>query len=189
MIILKVDPGGYCPCVALFTRIELFASALIWSQSSEIVFGLKSGLLTMARILPVSGSITTTAPFRSLSASYAVCCNFVFSVVQTLSPTFFWFWNSFCTCSATLAWEVSNWEFITCSRPLVPLSEYPTTWANTFSYGYIRNSFPFASVSVLARISPSEARIFPFVTRSWYVPCRLLLYGLFAYSSLSSTLK
>ena len=36
-------------------------------QFSAIVFGSKSGLLTIARILPVDGSITTTAPLLSPS--------------------------------------------------------------------------------------------------------------------------
>ena len=35
------------------------------SQFAAIVFGSKSGLLTIARILPVDGSNTTTAPLRS----------------------------------------------------------------------------------------------------------------------------
>ena len=61
--ILNVDPGGYSPWVARFRRTELsLSSDTKVSQSSAIVFGSKSGFDTMARILPVSGSITTTAP-------------------------------------------------------------------------------------------------------------------------------
>ena len=60
--ILKVEPGGYTPWEALFSRLEFSVSAVTSSQIPAISLGLKSGLETMASIFPVSGSMTTIAP-------------------------------------------------------------------------------------------------------------------------------
>ena len=60
--ILNVDPGGYSPCVALFTRTELLLSFTRSSHTSDMVFGSKSGFETRASMRPVSGSVTIIAP-------------------------------------------------------------------------------------------------------------------------------
>ena len=55
--------------VALFRRLLLVSSLTSASQFWEIELGSKSGLLTIARILPVEGSSATTAPLRVYPAS------------------------------------------------------------------------------------------------------------------------
>ena len=70
VIILKVEPGGYNPCVARLSNTELVEPSLLASSHTvSISFGSKSGLDTIARILPVSGSNKTTAPSASPNAS------------------------------------------------------------------------------------------------------------------------
>ena len=61
VIILKTDPGGYRPMVALAYN-GLSSLAMMDSQLSNRVSGSKEGLETMARTLPVEGSETITAP-------------------------------------------------------------------------------------------------------------------------------
>ena len=56
------------PFVALFNRLLSLESFTSVSQFWEIVFGSKSGLLISTRILPVEGSMATTAPLLSPSA-------------------------------------------------------------------------------------------------------------------------
>ena len=58
--------------VALLSRLLLVSSFTRLSQFSEMVLGSKSGLLTIASILPVDGSSATTAPLLSPRELYAV---------------------------------------------------------------------------------------------------------------------
>ena len=58
---LKIEPGGKVPCMARL-RNGLEGCLISLLKSLSIVFGLKRGLLAMATISPVHGSITIIAP-------------------------------------------------------------------------------------------------------------------------------
>ena len=66
---LNVDPGGYCPWIALFISGLCSASpALAFFISSAKLLGLKLGFETIANTFPVLGSNATTAPLSSPNA-------------------------------------------------------------------------------------------------------------------------
>ena len=94
---LKVEPGGRTSSIArLFSGLGLAFSrrCLVLPAATKswlaIRLGLKVGLETIARILPVRGSIATTAPRTLLpsarSPSYAACCASGSTVRVTLPP-------------------------------------------------------------------------------------------------------
>src|SRR3954454_1201954 len=64
---LKVDPGGYFPCVA---RLSVDAAAPM-PPLDVTRFGLNPGSLAITRTRPVEGSIATTDPRRPASACSA----------------------------------------------------------------------------------------------------------------------
>ena len=87
VIVLKVDPGGYNPAVALFISGELSAlPALAASIDAFKSLGLYVGLETMANTSPVLGFNATTAPLLLPRALYAACCITGSKVVTTPFP-------------------------------------------------------------------------------------------------------
>ena len=75
---LKVEPGGYKPCmVRLIIGVSQFsfkAFQFSLSMPSMNKLGSNDGLDTKAKTPPVCGSIATTAPRRLPSNSSAFCC-------------------------------------------------------------------------------------------------------------------
>jgi hypothetical protein len=64
----------------------LYAARIVLGSCEETGFGSNDGVLAMARIAPVDGSIATTAPCRLPRPLTAASCAARFSVSTTLPP-------------------------------------------------------------------------------------------------------
>src|SRR4051794_70691 len=140
---LKVDPGGRVSSMALLSRglglafprrcLALPAAVKSWLASR---LGLYDGLETIARILPVRGSIATTAP-RTLSPnarspSYAAFCASGSTVRVTLPPLGAWLSTRSITRLTNSEESLPDrMEFCVASTPPRPQSreKKPVRWA------------------------------------------------------------
>ena len=84
--ILNVEPGAYSEPTARSTRVLSSGFAFACSMTEAKSAALYVGAEAMARMAPVSGSMTTHAPLRPASASCAACWIFELMVRVTSLP-------------------------------------------------------------------------------------------------------